>query len=121
MLQVVGETAVIGDGVSLLHSVTLGAAHSCDILTIYLTCPIMLQVVGETAVIGDGVSLLHRVTLGGSGTRDGKRHPTIGEILLWALLSARLDSVDVNIGRCTVSYGDAGWQPGRRPAPPHHR
>lgn len=37
-----------------------------------------LQVVGETAVIGDGVSMLHRVTLGGSGTRDGKRHPTIG-------------------------------------------
>jgi len=45
-------------------------------------------VVGETARIGDNVSLLHRVTLGGSGTREGRRHPTIGNgVLLGAAVS----------------------------------
>jgi serine acetyltransferase len=40
-------------------------------------------VIGETAIVGDNVSMLHQVTLGGSGTRTGKRHPTIGT---WAAL-----------------------------------
>lgn len=36
-------------------------------------------VIGETAVVGNNVSILHGVTLGGTGTRDGDRHPKIGD------------------------------------------
>jgi serine O-acetyltransferase len=35
-------------------------------------------VIGETAEIGDAVLLYQGVTLGGTGTKCGKRHPTIG-------------------------------------------
>ena len=39
-------------------------------------------VIGETAEIGDDCLLYHGVTLGGTGTDQGKRHPTIGNNVL---------------------------------------
>ena len=36
-------------------------------------------VIGETAVIGRDVTLFQGVTLGGTGSRQGKRHPTLGD------------------------------------------
>ena len=39
-------------------------------------------VIGETAEIGDDVLLYQGVTLGGTGTDQGKRHPTIGNNVL---------------------------------------
>jgi serine O-acetyltransferase len=40
-------------------------------------------VIGETAVIGDDCTFYHGVTLGGQGdTRDGRRHPTIGNAVI---------------------------------------
>ena len=51
--------AVIGEGVMLDHATGV--------------------VIGETAVVGNNVSILHGVTLGGTGTRDGDRHPKIGD------------------------------------------
>ena len=35
-------------------------------------------IIGETTVIGDNVTLYQGVTLGGTGKKQGKRHPTIG-------------------------------------------
>lgn len=35
-------------------------------------------VIGETAVVGDNCTIYQGVTLGGTGTKKGKRHPTIG-------------------------------------------
>ncbi|MBU0709515.1 MAG: serine O-acetyltransferase [Candidatus Omnitrophica bacterium] len=35
-------------------------------------------IVGETSIIGDDVLLYQGVTLGGTGLKQGKRHPTIG-------------------------------------------
>ncbi|MFC1704390.1 serine O-acetyltransferase EpsC [Candidatus Omnitrophota bacterium] len=35
-------------------------------------------VIGETTIIGDNVTLFQGVTLGGTGKKQGKRHPTIG-------------------------------------------
>jgi serine O-acetyltransferase len=39
-------------------------------------------VIGETAEIGDDVLLYQGVTLGGTGNEQGKRHPTIGNIVV---------------------------------------
>ena len=36
-------------------------------------------VIGETSVIGRDVTLFQGVTLGGTGSRQGKRHPTLGD------------------------------------------
>ncbi len=41
-------------------------------------------VIGETAEIGDDCLLYHGVTLGGTGTDQGKRHPTIGNNVMIA-------------------------------------
>ena len=35
-------------------------------------------VIGETSEVGDNVFIYHGVTLGGLSTKNGKRHPTIG-------------------------------------------
>ena len=39
-------------------------------------------VIGETTIIGNNVSLYQGVTLGGTGKEKGKRHPTIGDVVL---------------------------------------
>jgi len=39
-------------------------------------------VVGETAIIGDDVILYQGVTLGGTGKERGKRHPTLGNMVV---------------------------------------
>jgi serine O-acetyltransferase len=36
-------------------------------------------VIGETSEVGDDVFIYHGVTLGGLSTKNGKRHPTIGD------------------------------------------
>ena len=36
-------------------------------------------VIGETSEVGDNVFIYHGVTLGGLSTKNGKRHPTIGD------------------------------------------
>lgn len=39
-------------------------------------------VIGETAEIGKNCVMFHNVTLGGTGKKEGKRHPTIGNNVL---------------------------------------
>ena len=39
-------------------------------------------VIGETSQIGKNCVMFHGVTLGGTGKKDGKRHPTIGDSVL---------------------------------------
>ena len=39
-------------------------------------------VIGETTIIGKNVTLYQGVTLGGTGNEKGKRHPTIGDIVV---------------------------------------
>lgn len=39
-------------------------------------------VIGETTVIGNNVTIYQNVTLGGSGSKNTKRHPTIGNNVL---------------------------------------
>ena len=67
-------------------------------------------VIGETAKIGDNVSMLHRVTLGGSGTKDGIRHPQVGdEVLLGAgatLLGPIVIGNGAHIGACSMVLED---------------
>ena len=36
-------------------------------------------VIGETSEVGDNVFIYHGVTLGGLSSKNGKRHPTIGD------------------------------------------
>lgn len=35
-------------------------------------------IIGETSIVGDNVTFFQGVTLGGTGKKQGKRHPTIG-------------------------------------------
>ena len=39
-------------------------------------------IIGETAIVGDNVTLYQGVTLGGTGKETGKRHPTLGDIVM---------------------------------------
>src|SRR5882724_12034970 len=39
-------------------------------------------VIGETALIGDDCTLYHGVTLGGTSWNKGKRHPTLGNVVV---------------------------------------
>jgi len=55
-------------------------------------------VVGETAEIGDNVSMLHHVTLGGSGTRQKRRHPRVGNGVLLGAGVCILGAVDIGNG-----------------------
>lgn len=68
-------------------------------------------VIGETAVVGDNVSLLHHVTLGGSGRGSGKRHPTIGKILLFPFFLP-LSKGHIWIGTYSkvVNEFNSGWR-----------
>lgn len=39
-------------------------------------------VIGETAEVGDDCTLYHGVTLGGTSWKEGKRHPTLGNVVV---------------------------------------
>ena len=88
---IIGETAVIGDNVTLFTiselacrkfamSSLIGSGRSAWFRVSWGRA--MLHgngvIIGETAVIGDNVTLYQGVTLGGTGKEHGKRHPTIG-------------------------------------------
>ena len=63
-------------------------------------------VIGETAEIGDDCTLYHGVTLGGVSTKEGKRHPTLGNrVVVGAgakVLGPLLIGDDVRIGSNAV-------------------
>ncbi|MEP6717386.1 MAG: serine O-acetyltransferase [Terriglobia bacterium] len=52
-------------------------------------------VIGETTVIGDDVLLYQGVTLGGTGNEKGKRHPTIGNNVVFGTGSKVLGSIHI--------------------------
>ena len=52
-------------------------------------------VIGETAEIGDNVTIYQGVTLGGTGKETGKRHPTVGDNVIFGAGSQVLGAVKV--------------------------
>lgn len=52
-------------------------------------------VIGETAVLGDNCIIFHNVTIGGTGKHWGKRHPTIGNHVLFGTGATVLGPVNV--------------------------
>ncbi len=55
-------------------------------------------VIGETSIIKENVSMLHAVTLGGSGSKGGKRHPTIEPCVLLSVGAKILGDITVGEG-----------------------
>ncbi|MCK9322643.1 MAG: serine O-acetyltransferase [Candidatus Methanomethylophilaceae archaeon] len=53
-------------------------------------------VIGETAIIGDDVTIYQGVTLGGVSFNKGKRHPTVGNRVVFGANATVLG--DINIG-----------------------
>jgi serine O-acetyltransferase len=52
-------------------------------------------VIGETTEIGDNVTIYQGVTLGGTGKETGKRHPTVGDNVIFGAGSKVLGAVTV--------------------------
>jgi serine O-acetyltransferase len=52
-------------------------------------------VIGETAVIGENCVVFHNVTIGGTGKHKGKRHPTIGNDVLFGTGATVLGPVTI--------------------------
>ena len=52
-------------------------------------------VIGETAEIGDNVTMYQGVTLGGTGKESGKRHPTVGDNVVFGAGAKVLGAVTV--------------------------
>jgi serine O-acetyltransferase len=52
-------------------------------------------VIGETAEIGDNVTIYQGVTLGGTGKDTGKRHPTVGDNVIFGAGAKVLGAVNV--------------------------
>ncbi len=52
-------------------------------------------VIGETAEIGDDVTMYQGVTLGGTGKESGKRHPTVGDNVVFGAGAKVLGAVTV--------------------------
>jgi serine O-acetyltransferase len=52
-------------------------------------------VIGETAEIGDNVTIYQGVTLGGTGKETGKRHPTVGDNVVFGAGAKVLGGVNV--------------------------
>lgn len=52
-------------------------------------------VIGETTVIGDEVTLFQGVTLGGTGKETGKRHPTLGNLVVVGTGAKILGSIQI--------------------------
>jgi serine O-acetyltransferase len=67
-------------------------------------------VIGETAEIGDNVTIYQGVTLGGTGKETGKRHPTVGDNVIFGAGAKVLGAVDVGdnakIGAGSVVVSD---------------
>lgn len=55
-------------------------------------------VIGETARVGPGTRIYHGVTLGGTGTKRGKRHPTVGANVLLGARATVLGPVTLGDG-----------------------
>jgi len=52
-------------------------------------------VIGETTEIGDNVTIYQGVTLGGTGKETGKRHPTVGDNVIFGAGAKVLGAVNV--------------------------
>jgi serine O-acetyltransferase len=52
-------------------------------------------VIGETAEIGDNVTIYQGVTLGGTGKETGKRHPTVGDNVVFGAGAKVLGGISV--------------------------
>ena len=52
-------------------------------------------VIGETAEIGDNVTIYQGVTLGGTGKETGKRHPTVGDNVIFGAGAKVLGGITV--------------------------
>jgi serine O-acetyltransferase len=52
-------------------------------------------VIGETAEIGDNVTIYQGVTLGGTGKETGKRHPTVGDNVVFGAGAKVLGGITV--------------------------
>ena len=52
-------------------------------------------VIGETAEIGDNVTIYQGVTLGGTGKQIGKRHPTVGDNVVFGAGAQVLGAISV--------------------------
>jgi serine O-acetyltransferase len=52
-------------------------------------------VIGETAEIGDNVTIYQGVTLGGTGKETGKRHPTVGDNVIFGAGAKVLGGISV--------------------------
>jgi len=67
-------------------------------------------VIGETAEIGDNVTMYQGVTLGGTGKQTGKRHPTVGDNVVFGAGAKVLGAVTVGdnakIGAGSVVVSD---------------
>ena len=63
-------------------------------------------VIGETAELGENCVIFHNVTIGGTGKHQGKRHPTVGNNVLFGTGATVLGPVivgnNVKIGAETV-------------------
>ena len=67
-------------------------------------------VIGETTEIGDNVTMYQGVTLGGTGKQTGKRHPTVGDNVVFGAGAKVLGAVtvgnDAKIGAGSVVVGN---------------
>jgi len=67
-------------------------------------------VIGETAIIGDDVTLYQGVTLGGVSFEKGKRHPTVGNRVVFGANATVLGDIvigdDVRVGAGSVVVKD---------------
>jgi serine O-acetyltransferase len=67
-------------------------------------------VIGETAEVGDNVTMYQGVTLGGTGKQAGKRHPTVGDNVVFGAGAKVLGAVTVGdnakIGAGSVVVSD---------------
>ena len=52
-------------------------------------------VIGETAEIGDDVTMYQGVTLGGTGKQSGKRHPTVGDNVVFGAGAKVLGAITI--------------------------
>jgi serine O-acetyltransferase len=67
-------------------------------------------VIGETAILGKDILIFHGVTLGGIDSREGRRHPAVGDhVIIGAgakVLGAIVIGRDAKIGAQTVVLTD---------------
>lgn len=67
-------------------------------------------VIGETAEIGDNVTVYQGVTLGGTGKETGKRHPTVGDNVIFGAGAKVLGGITIGdnakIGAGSVVIND---------------